>query len=104
MHLAKVRDHRFAPVEHRFDFRDTILYALGLGFGADPVDPAELPFVYEDGLKAVPSICVILAHPGFWAKRPEFGIDWVRILHGEQSFQIHKPIPVAGVVHGDYEI
>lgn len=104
MHLAKVRDHRFAPVEHRFDVRDTILYALGLGFGADPVDPAELPFVYEDGLKAVPSICVILAHPGFWAKQPEFGIDWVRILHGEQSFEIHRPIPAAGVVHGEYEI
>lgn len=104
MHLAKVKDHRFAPVEHRFDFRDTILYALGLGFGADPVDPAELPFVYEDGLKAVPSICVVLAHPGFWAKRPEFGIDWLRILHGEQSFEIHKPLPAAGVVYGEYEI
>ena len=32
---------------------DTILYALGVGAAAEaPTDPAELQFVYEEGLKA----------------------------------------------------
>jgi acyl dehydratase len=75
-----------------------------LGFGEDPLSPSQLTFLYEERLKTIPSQCVVLAHPGFWAKRPEFGIDWVKILHGEQSFQIHRPIPVEGVVRGEYEI
>ena len=104
MDLARVREHRFEPVTHRYTFRDTILYALGLGFGEQPLAPSHLTFVYEEGLKAMPSLCVVLAHPGFWAKRPEFGINWLKLLHGEQSFQVHSPLPVEGVVRGEYEI
>ena len=104
MDLAHVREFRFAPIVHDYDFKDTILYALGLGYGTDPTAPSELAFVYEEGLKTVPSQCVVLAHPGFWAKKPEFGIDWVKILHGEQSFEIHRPLPAEGSVRGEYEI
>jgi len=104
MHLATVSQFRFTPVEHTYSFKDTILYALGLGYGSDPLDPGELAFVYEEGLKVVPSQCVVLAHPGFWVKRPEFGIDWVKLLHGEQSFEIHRPLPVEGRVRGEFAI
>jgi acyl dehydratase len=104
VHVANVKGFRFPAVEHKYAFRDTILYALGLGLGDSPLLPSQLTFVYEDKLKAIPSQCVVLAHPGFWAKRPEFGIDWLKILHGEQSFRIHKPIPAEGAVRGEYEI
>lgn len=104
MDLDTVRAHRFAPIWHEYTERDAILYALGVGYGSDPCDPAELAFVYEDGLKTVPSICNVLAHPGFWAKDPRFGIKWMKILHGEQDYEIHAPIPAAGKVRGEYEI
>lgn len=81
-----------------------MLYALGLGYGSDPLDTSQLNFVYEADLRAVPSICCVLAHPGFWAKRPELEIDWVRLLHGEQSFEIHCPVPPEGTVNAGYEI
>jgi hypothetical protein len=33
--------------EARWDATDSILYALGVGMGADPMDENELAFVYE---------------------------------------------------------
>jgi acyl dehydratase len=104
LNLDAVRNYRFAPTEHSYTRRDSMLYALGLGYGADPLDPAQLAFVYESELKTVPSICCVLAHPGFWAKDPALGIDWLKMLHGEQSFEIHSPIPPEGTVVGSYEI
>jgi len=82
--------------------RDTILYALGLGFGADPMDQDQLRFVYEEGegLRALPTMAVVLAGPGFWMREPDSGIDWVRIVHGEQALTLHAPVPVEGTVVG----
>ncbi|MBN8992161.1 MAG: MaoC family dehydratase N-terminal domain-containing protein [Rhizobiales bacterium] len=81
-----------------------MLYALGLGYGSEPTDPTQLAFVYEDDLRAVPSMCCVLAHPGMWVRNPDFGIDWLKMLHGEQSFEIHNPLPPEGTVVGSYEI
>ena len=104
MNLEAVRDFHIEATEHSYTRRDCMLYALGLGYGSDPLDPVQLAFVYESDLKAVPSICCVLAHPGFWAKNPVLGIDWLKMLHGEQSFEIHSPIPTEGTVVGSYEI
>lgn len=86
---------------HRYTARDTILYALGIGAGAEPED---LRFVYEGELQAFPTMAVILAYPGFWQKEPQYGIDWTRVLHGEQSTVVHAPIPVEGEVRGELVI
>lgn len=104
MNLEAVQNFRFEPVSQTYTRRDTMLYALGLGYGSDPLDPSQLGFVYEASVQAVPSICCVLAHPGFWAKRPELEIDWLKLLHGEQSFEIHHPIPPEGTVKASYEI
>ncbi|WP_439814278.1 MaoC/PaaZ C-terminal domain-containing protein [Zavarzinia sp. CC-PAN008] len=80
--------------------RDIILYALGIGLGADPLDEAQLRFVYEDGLRMLPTMPVVLAAPGFWAKEPDTGIDWVKLLHGEQGLVIHRPLPTTGTLVG----
>jgi len=84
-----------------FTVRDTMLYALGVGaaYGA-PTDPDTLRFVYEDGLEALPTMAVVLAYPGFWAKEPQYGLDWKRVLASEQSIMLHKPVPCAGDLTG----
>ncbi len=87
-------------IEHSYSEKDTILYALGVGLGADPVDLDQVRFVYEDGLQALPTLAVVLAYPGFWIKDPDTGIDWVKVLHGEQGIVIHKPLPAAATVVG----
>jgi hypothetical protein len=47
--------------ETRWSAKDVMLYQLGLGFGRDPMDEAELAFVYEKKLVVMPSFATILA-------------------------------------------
>jgi len=104
MNLNTIHEWQPPALDHSYDFRDTILYALGLGYGADPLDESELRFVYEQGLLTVPSLCAVLAHPGFWLQDPVFGVDWLKILHAEQAFEIHKPLPTSGTVRGSFRV
>jgi acyl dehydratase len=96
----RLKNWNFPEIEHSYRAKDTILYALGVGLGADPMDREQLRFVYEEGLKALPTMAVVLAYPGFWAKNPETGIDWKQVLHGEQELILHQPLPAAATVIG----
>lgn len=90
----------FPPVRQSLTRQDCILYALGVGLGGDPLDPAQLRFVYEDRLAALPTMAVVLAYPGFWVKDPATGIDWVRVVHGEQAITLHRQLPVEAELIG----
>lgn len=95
--LAQLRAFQ-ARTEHAFTRKDVMLYALGLGLGAHDAD---LPFVYEDGLQVLPTFGGVLGYPGFWIKdHPELGVDWRRVLNGEQSLKLHRPLPAEGQVVG----
>jgi acyl dehydratase len=97
-HALKARP--FPELTAAYSARDTMLYALGVGYGYDPTDERQLAFVYEKNLRAAPTMAVVLAYPGFWVKEPDTGIDWVRVLHGEQSIVLHRPLPAQGTVVG----
>lgn len=84
--------------------RDTILYALGVGAGIEAVDGQGLQFVYEDGLKALPTMAVVIAGPGFWQREPQYGITWQKVLHAEQSAIFHRPFPVEGEIVAQFVI
>ncbi|MEM5388769.1 MaoC/PaaZ C-terminal domain-containing protein [Paraburkholderia phymatum] len=84
----------------RYVHRDTLLYAISLGYGSDPLDARQLRFAYEGELCAVPTMGVVLAHPGFWPQLLDTGLDWVRIVHAEQGLVLHKPLPVQADVIG----
>jgi len=105
MNLDFVRRLTFTPISQRYDERDSALYALSLGMGDDPTDEDELPYVYEGrGPAAVPSQCVTLCWPPFWHREPEMGISWRRVLHGEQSFVLHRPLSAKGTVRAEHRI
>jgi acyl dehydratase len=95
---------KIPDVEHTYGPKDCMLYALGVGFGLDPMDEEQLAFVYEKYLKVVPSMAVVLAHPGFWAKDLETGIDWVKVVAGEHSVVLHRPLKPSGAVLGRTKI
>ncbi|WP_399680153.1 MaoC/PaaZ C-terminal domain-containing protein [Xenophilus sp.] len=101
----KTRAWRSGPVRHAYTAKDSILYALGVGFGADPLDAQELRYVYEKDLVAVPTMAAVLASPGFWMReRTELGIDFVRLVHGEQSVVLHRPLPGAATLVGESRV
>ncbi len=90
----------FEEVVQSCTARDSIRYALSIGIGADPMNEVQMPYVFEESgrFAAVPTIAVVLGSPGFWAHDPETGTDWVRILHGEQKLELHRPLPTAATV------
>jgi len=97
----------FAPVEHAYAPRDSILYALGIGLGADPLDAGQLAYVYEGapgGQRAVPTQINILGYTGFWADQPDTGIAWRKLVHAEQAIVLHRPLAASGRVIGDNKV
>lgn len=95
----------FPEIRQRYGRRDSILYALGLGFGLDPLDEGQLRFVDETKLLAkkllaVPTFANVLGYPGFWARDLDTGIDWVRLVHGEQAMTLHRPLAAEGEIVG----
>ena len=83
--------------------RETMLYALGIGFGRDPMNEAELPFVYENGLKAIPTMATVIGW-GVGGVMAKSGINYLMVVHGEQRVTLHKPLPAIADVTMDERV
>jgi acyl dehydratase len=104
MNLDKLLARKFDLLEHELTARDCMLYALGIGVGLRPEDPADLQFCYEEGIQVFPSIVNVVSHPGGWIKEPELEVDWVKLLHGEQAYEIRQPLQAGRTYVGSYRI
>jgi len=72
-----------------------ILYALGVGAGVD-----ELDFVYEKDLKVLPTFAVVPFIPSFLSVFvPKAGLNLFKVLHGEQTIVLHRPIAPSGTIN-----
>ena len=100
----RLLERKFKMVVQSYEAKDCMLYALGLGLGLDPCDPAALPYVYEDGLRVLPTMACVLAAPGFWFREPDSGIDWLRVVHAEQSFRLHRSLQPNATVRAEARI
>jgi acyl dehydratase len=102
-----ILDQKTAARTFTYGDKDVMLYALGVGLGRDPMNEDELPFVYEKGLKVVPTAATVLASAG---GRPARGADevgqkpghrpsqinFLMVVHGEQKVELHRPLPTSG--------
>ena len=82
----------------RYDEKDVMLYALGVGMGRDPLDEKELSFVYENnGLKVVPTFASVInrgeAPPERQRMPQKSNINFMMVVDGERRITIHKPLP-----------
>lgn len=82
------------PATFSYDENFTILYALGIGLGAVP---EELDYVYEKRLRVFPTMAIMLGQ-GAGDFLDKGGIDYTRIVHGEQRLTIHAPLPPTGTM------
>jgi len=81
-------------VESSYSDRESLLYALGVGMGRDPMDEAELKYCYEyDDMATVPTMATVISSGG--RVMAKAGINWVMVVHGEQKLTLHKPLPAA---------
>ncbi len=100
LNYKKIVNWPFEDVIQSYSERDSIIYALSLGLGSNATDPSELKFVFEKELQTFPTMAVVMGHPGPWMQDPETGIDFVKVLHGEQHVEIHKRLPTEGNIIG----
>lgn len=78
-------------LEVSYGEQEAMLYALAIGLGRDPLDHAELPYVYErPALKILPTFASILPPAGFLQ---DCGWNYDQVLHGEQKLQLYRPLP-----------
>ena len=104
IHYPDILDQRTAARTFSFDQKDVMLYALGIGMAADPMDAEELRFVYERELKVMPTAATVLAAgargagpaPDLPAGHRPSQINFLMVVHGEQKIELHRPLPTSG--------
>jgi acyl dehydratase len=83
--------------------KDVMLYALGIGLGADPMDEKELAFVNEAvatprALKVVPTFASVAA----WGAGPgEMNLNRLMVVDGEREITFHQPLATAAHITAD---
>lgn len=81
-------------LEVSYGEQEAMLYALAIGMGRNPLDTAELPFVFErPALNVLPTFASILPPAGFLQ---DCGWDYSQVLHGEQKLRLYRPLPPRG--------
>jgi len=96
----KLLNYPIPEMRQHLRWQDVAMYNFSVGLGQDPMDEQQLDFLYEPRLKVMPSMPVVLGAPGFWSRNPDTGMDWVKILHGEQGLILHKPLLTEGEIIG----
>ncbi|KAJ8684258.1 hypothetical protein QAD02_020050 [Eretmocerus hayati] len=94
----------------KYNFRDAILYALGVG--ATRQEPRDIRYLYEnhDDFSLLPTYYVTFGPMGCMSTNllqdgvPGMQLDLSRILHGEQYLEIHKKLPAEGSVESRFKV
>src|SRR5579884_2029540 len=90
------------PVEKSWDSTDCLLYALGVGAGT--IDPTgfELEFTTENSAevtqRVLPSFAVVAGFGMSSAFANIGSFNPFMLVHGEQAFELHGPLPVQGAI------
>lgn len=102
LNVEQLDRFRIPEAQDACDPRSAILYALGVGAGLGSIDEQHL--VFERELAVLPTMALVLGTPGFWPMASELGWDWPRILHGEQTLKLFRPLELGQLVNGRIEI
>jgi len=88
------------PIEFSWASSDVQLYQLGLGAGADPMDPRELRYLVDDTPQVLPTFGTVAAT--FHATKPPtvqfpgIDIELSKVLHASERVEVPAPLPPSG--------
>ncbi len=89
------------PGTRTWTSKDSLLYALGVGAGATDPTGFELEFTSENSngitQAALPTMPVILG-AGSGGLENLGSFNMAMLVHGEQSVELHQPLPVEGTL------
>jgi len=85
----------WGPYEFSYTERDLMLYALGVGFTRE-----DLAYVYEGNkeFKAFPTYAVIFPNSAAAEAFLSTKANYAMVVHGEQTLEIHNPLPRSGTI------
>src|SRR6201996_5010667 len=88
------------PIDFSWESSDVQLYHLGLGAGADPMDPRELRYLVDDTPQVLPTFGNVAAT--FHATKPPtvqfpgIDIELSKVLHASERIEVPGPVPPSG--------
>jgi NAD(P)-dependent dehydrogenase (short-subunit alcohol dehydrogenase family)/acyl dehydratase/putative sterol carrier protein len=84
---------KIGPFTKDYTWKDTVLYALGVGAGF-----ADLDYCYEKDLKVIPSFAITTIYDLMPELATASNVNLAGILHGEHEIIFHNPIPPEGTL------
>jgi acyl dehydratase len=89
-----VVDKPSEPYSFTYTWKDTVLYALGIGAKKD-----ELDWLYEGrGPKVIPSFAVVPMFQPMLDRVVKTGGDLAMVVHGNQRVRLHGELPPSGTI------
>jgi hypothetical protein len=84
---------KIGPFTKDYTWKDTVLYALGVGAGFSDLD-----YCYEKDLKVIPSFAITTIYDLMPELATASNVNLAGILHGEHEIIFHNPIPSKGTL------
>ncbi len=84
---------KIGPFAKDYTWKDTVLYALGVGAGFSDLD-----YCYEKDLKVIPSFAITTIYDLMPELATASNVNLAGILHGEHEIIFHNPIPPEGTL------
>ena len=84
---------KIGPFTKDYTWKDTVLYALGVGAGFSDLD-----YCYEKDLKVIPSFAITTIYDLMPELATTSNVNLAGILHGEHELIFHNPIPSEGTL------
>src|SRR5210317_64606 len=84
---------KIGPFTKDYTWKDTVLYALGVGAGFGDLD-----YCYEKDLQVIPSFAITTIYDLMPELATASNVNLAGILHGEHEIIFHHPIPSEGTL------
>ncbi|MEN3222151.1 MaoC/PaaZ C-terminal domain-containing protein [Mycolicibacterium porcinum] len=98
--LDKALGAELEPIEFSWTSSDIQLYHLGLGAGADPMDPRELRYLVDETPQVLPTFGNVAASFHMTeppkVQFPGIDIELSKVLHASEAVSAPGPIPTSG--------